>query len=183
MVVQHKLSWDLSLIPSHLFSDYAPRMNARSDVEPELLPCPFCGGGAEFVATQRRYDFMAAVECQSCGANTGPAGITRDEVVLRWNRRASTTVTADSDVSTLDLDKLDDAVLAILSLCIINDEIAERPGIQAEDGFDYESLVRLHKKGYLATEPHPPIHAIWLTPEGARRGRELFRKLFSSDRI
>src|SRR6266542_1376824 len=113
---------------------------------------------------------MAAVECQSCGANTGPAGITRDEVVLRWNRRAASSVKGDSAVFALDLDKLDDAVLAMLSLCIINDEIDERPGIQAEDGFDYQSLVRLHKQGYLATKPNLPIHAIWLTPEGARRG-------------
>ena len=158
-------------------------MNIKSDEEPGLLPCPFCGGRAEFVATQRRYDFTAAVECQSCGANTGPGGITRDEVVPRWNRRASTAVTADSAVSVVDLDKVDDAVLAILSLSIIDDEIGERPGIQAEDGFAYESLVRLHKKGYLAAEPHPPIHAIWLTPDGARRGRELFRKMFSNDRI
>ena len=75
-------------------------------------------------------------------------------------------------------DKLDDAVLAMLSVCIIDDEIGNRPGIQTQEGFNYESLIRLHKKGYLATCPHHPINAIWLTPEGARRARELFRQMF-----
>lgn len=76
-------------------------------------------------------------------------------------------------------DKLDNAVLAMLSLCILDDEIGSNPGIQADPGFDYEALQRLHAKGYLAARPSiSSDRPVWLTPEGARRARELFRKLF-----
>ncbi len=75
--------------------------------------------------------------------------------------------------------KLDDAVLALLSLCINDNEIGSKPGIQANPGFDYETLKRLHAKGYLASPPSIlPDRPVWLTPDGARRARELFRELF-----
>ena len=77
----------------------------------------------------------------------------------------------------LSTERLDEAVLALLSLCILS-ALPGQPGIQADPGFDYDSLKRLHAQGYLAACPHHPIHTIWLTPEGARRSRELFRKLF-----
>jgi hypothetical protein len=80
---------------------------------------------------------------------------------------------------SLDSEKLDDAVLAMLSLGIIDDEIGSKPGIQAEPGFDYDALERLHAKGFLAAPPHTlSDRPVWLTPEGARHARELFRKMF-----
>ena len=151
-----------------------------------LLPCPFCGGAPQLVTTSRRYDFCAAVECVSCGVNTGPPnwGWADDDggiqAAAKWNRRADPEL-KNSDATSreaLDPDKLDDAVLAMLSVFIIDSEIGNRPGIQTVEGYDDEALVRLHRKGYLATYPHQPINAIWLTPEGARRARELFRQMF-----
>lgn len=79
----------------------------------------------------------------------------------------------------LNPDKLDDAVLAMLSLCITDEEIGNKAGIQADPGFDWNSLERLHKQGFLATPPNILAdRPIWLTPEGVRRARELFRKTF-----
>jgi hypothetical protein len=73
---------------------------------------------------------------------------------------------------------LDNATLAILTLSISQNDHPGLSGIQVDPEFDLPTLARLHDKGFLATEPHPPVNAIWLTPEGARRAHELFRKLF-----
>src|SRR5437773_6661802 len=106
--------------------------------EPELLPCPFCGGRARFSETPRAYDFQQAIECESCGANTGPTGVGREEVVLFWNRRVAAPVAKPARTPAVpNTNNLDDAVLAMLSVCIINNEIGDRPGIHAEEGFDY----------------------------------------------
>ena len=55
-----------------------------------LLPCPFCGGEAIFVKTERcgRY-----VGCWDCGGRTEEvetdyAGSARDKAIAAWNRRA-----------------------------------------------------------------------------------------------
>jgi hypothetical protein len=78
-------------------------------------------------------------------------------------------------------DKLDDVVLAMLSLGIIDDEIGQKTEIQAETGYDYEALERLHTKGFLAGPPSIlSDRPVWLTPKGVRRARKLFREMFCS---
>ena len=61
--------------------------------DPELLPCPFCGGKPERVHFGRKYDFNFAIECE-CGAclssECGGAWEDNDEAktIAAWNRRA-----------------------------------------------------------------------------------------------
>ena len=78
-----------------------------------------------------------------------------------------------------NLDKLDDMVLAMLSLCMVLEASGTDQRIQAEPEFDYYALQRLYAKGYLAAPPSTVSgRPVWLTPEGARRARDLFRQTF-----
>ena len=60
--------------------------------EPELIPCPFCGGQTKLGI---RYapkivlnnNGTYGVTCSSCGAE-GPASDTKNEAADDWNRRA-----------------------------------------------------------------------------------------------
>lgn len=55
--------------------------------EPELLPCPFCGGD-EVEYQQLAVSGEHHVECQQCGVLVAfPVDLTPEEVVIRWNRR------------------------------------------------------------------------------------------------
>ena len=72
----------------------------------------------------------------------------------------------------LDTDKIDDAVLALLCL--------GRHGVRAWKGFDWDTMDRLHQKGYIS-EPRGKAHSIIFTEEGAKRAEELLKKLFGKD--
>lgn len=60
--------------------------------EPELKPCPFCGGMAEIMITSknkieiRRKGTAYLVRCKICRASSG-AEFDKDKAVERWNRR------------------------------------------------------------------------------------------------
>ena len=76
-------------------------------------------------------------------------------------------------------ESIDEVVLALLSLNVVSEDTAQRPGIQAETHLNPEALERLHAKGYLACEPSTlPDRPVWLTPEGLKRSRELFQQMF-----
>jgi Domain of unknown function (DUF6429) len=72
---------------------------------------------------------------------------------------------------TLDTDRIDDAVLALLYLTLHDD-------IRAWKGFDWGALDRLHKKGMI----HDPVgktKSVVFTQEGLQRSEELFTAMFT----
>jgi hypothetical protein len=72
-----------------------------------------------------------------------------------------------------DRDKVDEVVLALLSLTMFED----RPALRAWKGHDWDALDRLHKKGYIS-DPKSKAKSVLMTEEGAQRSRELFEKHF-----
>ena len=70
-----------------------------------------------------------------------------------------------------DEDKVDDAVLALMSLTI-------HDRVRAWKGFDWDALNRLHEKGLIA-DPRNKTKSVVLTEEGLARSEELFERLFS----
>jgi hypothetical protein len=71
----------------------------------------------------------------------------------------------------LDTSKIDDAVLALLSLGL-------HDGARAWKGFDWEAMNRLHEQGYI-TDPRGKAKSVVFTKEGLERAKRLLEKLFS----
>jgi hypothetical protein len=71
-------------------------------------------------------------------------------------------------------DKVDDVVLALLRLNFWTDGGETR----AWKGFDWESLDRLHEKGYIS-DPRGKARSVVMTEQGELRALELFEKLFA----
>ena len=65
----------------------------------------------------------------------------------------------------LDTDKIDQAVLALLSL-------GRHDGYRVWKGFDWAVMNRLHEQGYI-TDPVSKAHSVLLTEEGARESERL----------
>ena len=70
----------------------------------------------------------------------------------------------------LDTDKIDQAVLALLSL-------GRHEGYRVWKSFDWEVMNRLHAKGYI-TDPVSKARSVLLTEEGARESERLLYELF-----
>lgn len=66
--------------------------------DPELLPCPFCGHGAEYETTTTPNDECHCVCCPDCNFSlmSGRVGIgwfpTKVDAARAWNHRAPTAV-------------------------------------------------------------------------------------------
>ena len=75
---------------------------------------------------------------------------------------------------TLDNDKVDRAVLALLYLGLHD---ADR----AWKGFDWEAMNRLHEKGFLF-DPRGKAKSVAFTERGLIEARRLLQELFSTDR-
>lgn len=71
---------------------------------------------------------------------------------------------------TLDLEKIDRAVLALLSLGL-HDEY------RAWKGFDWDALSRLHEKGYIS-DPVGKAKSVVFTDEGLAESERLLEELF-----
>ena len=71
----------------------------------------------------------------------------------------------------IDLDKIDDIVLALLWLTLHDERRAWKE-------FDWGALNRLHQKGLIAN-PVNKAKSVVLTDEGLRRAKELFQALFT----
>lgn len=74
----------------------------------------------------------------------------------------------------IDEEKVDETVLALLYLTSFKD----KPCLRAWKSHDWESLDRLHEKGYIS-DPATKAKSVVLTEEGAKRSRALFEKYFT----
>lgn len=74
----------------------------------------------------------------------------------------------------IDEEKVDEAVLALLYLTSFKD----KPYRRAWKSHDWDSLDRLHQKGYIS-DPATKAKSVVLTDEGAMRSRDLFQKYFT----
>jgi len=73
-----------------------------------------------------------------------------------------------------DTTKLDEVVLALLYFNARTDHGVTR----AWKGFDWDTLDRLHAKGFIS-DPKSKARSVVLSEEGARRAEELFRRYFA----
>jgi hypothetical protein len=76
----------------------------------------------------------------------------------------------DEAAMTIDNDRVDDAVLALLHLGLHGKH-------RAWKGFDWDAMNRLYEKGYIS-DPVGKAKSVVFTEEGMRRSEELFRKMF-----
>jgi hypothetical protein len=71
---------------------------------------------------------------------------------------------------SLNTDKIDDAVLALLYLTL-------HDGYRAWKGFDWNALNRLHEKGMI-DDPVNKAKSVVFTDEGLERAKKLFETMF-----
>jgi hypothetical protein len=71
---------------------------------------------------------------------------------------------------SLNTDKIDDAVLALLHLTL-------HDGYRAWKGFDWNALDRLHDKGMIH-DPKGKVKSVVFTPDGLERAKKLFETMF-----
>lgn len=76
---------------------------------------------------------------------------------------------------TPDLDKIDDAVLALLHLTSFREGTGEFAATRAWKGHDWDALGRLHQKGFISDSKNK---SVFLTEDGARQSVALFERLF-----
>jgi hypothetical protein len=76
-----------------------------------------------------------------------------------------------------NLDKIDDAVLALLFLTSFTEGKGEFAVTRAWKGHDWDALDRLHRKGFIA-DPKSKSKSVMFTAAGQKRAEELFRRLF-----
>ena len=72
-----------------------------------------------------------------------------------------------------DKDKVDEMTLALLYLVMWQEHGYSR----AWKGFEWETLNRLHEKGWIA-DPKGKARSVVVTQEGVQKAEEFFRKYF-----
>lgn len=72
-----------------------------------------------------------------------------------------------------DENKVDEMVLALLYLVMFEDRYC----VRAWKGFDWDSMDRLHEKGFISN-PKSKAKSVIVTEEGQRAAEELFRRHF-----
>jgi hypothetical protein len=78
---------------------------------------------------------------------------------------------------SLDTDRIDDAVLALLLLGIC-DRDRFSGAARAWKSFNWDAMDRLHEKG-LIDDPVSKAKSVWITEEGMQRAEALFQELFT----
>jgi len=73
-------------------------------------------------------------------------------------------------------DKVDEMTLALLWLVMWKDRDVDR----AWKGFDWETMHRLHEKGFIY-DPKGKAKSVAVTDDGKKRAEELFKKHFGRD--
>lgn len=73
-----------------------------------------------------------------------------------------------------DRDKVDEVTLALLWLTSFKDPV----GVRAWKGQDWETMDRLHSKGYIS-DPKNKAKSVVLSEDGEKRSKELFANYFS----
>ncbi len=73
-----------------------------------------------------------------------------------------------------DKDRVDEITLALLYL-VMHEE--EDSGARAWKGFDWDTMDRLHEKGFIGN-PVNKVRSVTVSPEGYKRAKELFEKHF-----
>ena len=79
-----------------------------------------------------------------------------------------------------DEEKVDDAVLALLWLTSYTERIGGVNMKRTWKGHDFQVLDRLHEAGFIEN-PVSKAKSLVFTVEGAKRSKELFRRLFCED--
>jgi hypothetical protein len=77
-------------------------------------------------------------------------------------------------IMEIDIDKIDEAVLALFYLTL-------HDGSRAWKGFDWDAMNRLHAKGFILS-PIGKAKSVVLTERGLRESERLFNKLFAKDK-
>jgi len=75
-----------------------------------------------------------------------------------------------------DTDKIDEYTLALLYLVV--SERHEGFGARAWKGFDWDTMNRLHQKGYISN-PIGKAKSVGMTEEGFLKAKELFERHFA----
>jgi hypothetical protein len=75
-----------------------------------------------------------------------------------------------------DIDKIDEYTLALLYLVVSDRQ--EGFGARAWKGFDWETMNRLHEKGYISN-PKGKANSVVMTEEGFLKAKELFDRHFT----
>ena len=73
-----------------------------------------------------------------------------------------------------DMEKVDESVLALLYLNFFGDHGA----IRAWKGFDWDTMDRLHEKGFIS-DPKSKAKSVIVSEEGQKAAEEFFTKYFS----
>lgn len=79
-------------------------------------------------------------------------------------------ISGKSGEFSLDEDKIDDAILALLRLGLHSKH-------RAWKGFNWDSMERLHEKGFIS-DPVGKAKSVWFTDEGLEKSEQLLRQLF-----
>ncbi len=79
-----------------------------------------------------------------------------------------------------NIEKIDEAVLALLYLTSFTEGKGEFAFTRAWKGHDWEALNRLHEKGMIS-DPKNKNKSVGVTAEGRQRSEELFRRLFCEE--
>jgi hypothetical protein len=73
----------------------------------------------------------------------------------------------------VNYDKIDDCTLALLYLVTLQ----EKYGTRAWKSFDWETMNRLHEKGYIS-DPKSKAKSVVMSEEGLSRAKEMFEFFF-----
>ena len=104
---------------------------------PELLPCPFCGGEAEYIS----YPNIHLVHCFSCGLEMDAQIETKAEAITAWNTRTDTA--KDKRIAELEAEiKILNRVIADIDerLCCDGTDCGCRGSTKAEQARHYIEL-------------------------------------------